>query len=130
MDLNPFPPANWTLSDGPFELADYALSSDEDKPRTDTLLLLNAWLLHGDANLNKPWDWRTANYWAARLHPLWRDVHNSDANIQAFRKDEKMRSDEDSSSGHKSTVIICNRCGEENGKRYYHGLYACSNVTS
>ncbi|KAF5377883.1 hypothetical protein D9615_006678 [Tricholomella constricta] len=42
MDLNPHPPAMWTSSTGPFELADHCA-----KNRSRVLVLLNAWLFSG-----------------------------------------------------------------------------------
>ncbi|RDB14856.1 Protein N-terminal amidase [Hypsizygus marmoreus] len=39
MDLNPFPPAQWTSTQGPYELAEYCVASG-----TKVLVMLDAWL--------------------------------------------------------------------------------------
>lgn len=65
MDLNAQPPAMWTLEDGPYELADHCIQK-----KANVLILLNAWLDSGE-ELEDPRDWRTLNFWAARLRPLW-----------------------------------------------------------
>ena len=93
MDLNVQPPAYWT-SDGPYEVADYCVQKE-----TSILVLLNAWLDSGTAD-DEVVDRETMSYWAARLRPLWEE-------------DE----DEEVTGGGKETiVIVCNRCGEENGE--------------
>lgn len=99
MDLNVQPPAKWTI-DGPYEVAEHCI-----KTRTDTLILLNAWLFSGDEDEDERFgvgkrDFGTLNYWATRLRPLW----------------EGGKLGKDASTDRKETkVIICNRCGEENG---------------
>ncbi len=95
MDLNVHPPATWTI-DGPYEVADYCIQK-----KTDVLVLLNAWLDSG-SNVNAQeaaTDHHTIGYWAARLRPLWED-----------HRDEEFTGD-----GKETIVIVCNRCGEENG---------------
>ncbi|KAI0917388.1 hypothetical protein AcW1_007414 [Taiwanofungus camphoratus] len=100
MDLNVQPPAEWTLDEGPYEMADYCIAK-----KTNTLIMLNAWLDSGvDGNEDR--DWQTLNYWAARLRPLWAKATGvSMPNSQKDAEDE-------------TVVVICNRCGEENGKRF------------
>jgi protein N-terminal amidase len=94
MDLNVQPPRSWDSLDGPYEIADYCLSQ-----RSDTLILLNAWLESFDEDHDES-ALGTLNFWAQRLRPLWID------------EDE----DDDSATGHAQTnVVICNRTGEENG---------------
>lgn len=118
MDLNPHPPANWTLSGGPYEIADYCrfsgpvpgiASESGTKSRTNILVLLNAWLDSG-SDIESKWDVSTLNYWTARLRPLWDKEHN---NSSTDEKSEEYGTD----SRKKDTiVIICNRCGDDNGE--------------
>ena len=100
MDLNPHPPVEWTLSTGPYELADYCRSRSR-KDRSNVLVLLNAWL-DSRENEESKWDVRTVNYWAARLRPLW-DVEHVD----------EKEAGEDSTE---TVVIVCNRCGADDGE--------------
>lgn len=104
MDLNPLPPVEWTLRTGPYELADYCRSS-ERKERTKLLILLNAWLDSHD-NEDSKWDVGTLNYWCARLRPLW-DV-------------EHAREPGSESEGAETVVIVCNRCGVDDGMNFGH----------
>jgi len=97
MDLNPFPPADWTLETGPYELADYCRSQG-----TDLLVLLNAWLDPDHGAGDEP-SWRTLQYWAARLRPLW----YGEAVVNSVPSGSR--------SGRATTVVVCNRTGEENG---------------
>jgi protein N-terminal amidase len=105
MDLNPHPPRLWTLSDGPYEVADHVM-----KTGSHVLLLLNAWL-DSQEDQDSEEDWQTLNYWAARLRPLWE------------KEDEEWKVGEASDITHRqhimdkavTSVIICNRTGEENG---------------
>lgn len=120
MDLNP-QIGDWTLSHGPYEMADYCLSDN-----ANVLVLLNAWLDSGK-NSEEASDWSTLNYWAARLQPLWIDgtkngeVHGSKSesdgpspsSISSPTPDGVGKSDP---KGKETIVVICNRCGEENGK--------------
>ncbi|EPQ51121.1 carbon-nitrogen hydrolase [Gloeophyllum trabeum ATCC 11539] len=97
MDLNPVPGATWSLEGGPYELADHTLQTG-----SRTLVLLNAWLASGSVDgeeEEEEEDWQVVRYWAARLRPLWA---RKDGDREAERND-----------GVK--VIVCNRCGEENG---------------
>ena len=98
MDLNPQSHAVWTLEDGPYEIADYCRVNG-----TDLLILLNAWLDSG-IDEDTAEDWHTLNYWASRLRPLWAhvgdDVNQPPATIEQRR----------------TVAIVCNRCGEENGR--------------
>ena len=101
MDLNPRPEAPWTVEGEPFEIADHCLET-----QSNVLLLLNSWL-DSKADLDEENDWQTLNFWASRLRPLW------------AKQLTRAPSDDDEANspalGHKTTVIICNRTGEENG---------------
>ncbi|GJE88441.1 carbon-nitrogen hydrolase [Phanerochaete sordida] len=97
MDLNAQPPALWTLEDGPYELAQHCVDA-----RANVLLLLNAWLDSG-APSDDGKDWSTLNFWVARLRPLWAESSAGG------------HGDED---GPETTVIVCNRSGEENGEKF------------
>ncbi|KXN82788.1 Protein N-terminal amidase, partial [Leucoagaricus sp. SymC.cos] len=100
MDLNPFPPTDWRLETGPYELADYCHGQN-----TDVLVLLNAWLDPDSEPDDEP-SWSTLQYWAARLRPLWHRMSENDDKVHM-------------SHGEKTTtVVICNRSGEENGVTY------------
>ncbi|KAF5360904.1 hypothetical protein D9756_005059 [Leucocoprinus leucothites] len=100
MDLNPFPPANWQFETGPYELADYCQAQN-----TDILVLLNAWLDPDREPDDEP-SWSTLQYWAARLRPLWYGKCENDTESEAL-------------TGQKlTTVVICNRTGEENGTAF------------
>ncbi|EJC98131.1 hydrolase [Fomitiporia mediterranea MF3/22] len=109
MDLNPRPPTLWTLKDGPYEMANYCRST-EGKPRTNILLLLNAWLDSKEVTDSK-WDLQTLNYWIARLRPLWDTEHESNS-----------RSSE--AEGKETIVVICNRCGVDNADTLFAGTSA------
>lgn len=93
-DLNVTPPSSWTsLEDGPYEVANHCLAT-----KTDTLIILCAWL-HSENDEMKRKAYSTLNYWAMRLRPLW------------ARRD----CDESEMDERETTVVICNRCGEEPG---------------
>lgn len=99
MDLNPSPPADWQLETGPYELAEYCQAQS-----TDVLVLLNAWLEYDydlDDGPDEP-SWRTLQYWATRLRPLWHYQHKTDNDFEPL-------------AHHETMVVICNRTGEENG---------------
>lgn len=102
MDLNPRPPSLWTSREGPYEIADYCRST-EGKNRTNVLLLLNAWLDTKEDPESK-WDLQTLNYWTARLRPLWDIEHGNDPTGNKGATKETI-------------VVICNRCGADNGKQ-------------
>lgn len=104
MDLNPQIP-DWTSAEGPYELADYAISN-----KANVLLLLNAWLDSGE-ELDEPHDWHTLNYWAARTRPLWTDGKGDASSDEEDRKPDS----ETTETGDETIVVICNRAGEENG---------------
>ncbi|KAI5119041.1 hypothetical protein M0805_005907 [Coniferiporia weirii] len=108
MDLNPHPPSLWTLAGGPYEIADYCRSA-VDKPRTNILVLLNAWLDSKEDEDSK-WDLQTLNYWIARLRPLW-DIEHV-ANESGNNKEGPS-----GSAGERfpkeTIVVICNRCGSD-----------------
>lgn len=106
MDLNAKPPAVWTLEEGPYEIADFCVEK-----KANVLILLNAWLDSGE-EVEQAKDWRTLNFWVARLRPLWTRTEDLD--------DEYSESDEEDGSitgprGQETIVIVCNRCGQENG---------------
>ncbi|KAI0769951.1 carbon-nitrogen hydrolase [Fomes fomentarius] len=122
MDLNSQPPAFWD-----YELAEYCIAQ-----KTNLLILLNAWL-DSKADPEADTDWQTINYWAMRLRPLWDRVAHEDADDDSSKSDSDSDSDSDiehgtndSNSGFDPTpggrkpgdelvVVVCNRCGEENG---------------
>lgn len=121
MDLNTQPPAEWSLEDGPYEIADHCIQKN-----ANVLLLLNAWLDSGD-ELEDPKDWRTLNYWAARLRPLWtrrEEVEDEGSESDSESSQSEPAGDGDGDGvvthhhehpGQETIVIVCNRCGEENG---------------
>lgn len=98
MDLNPFPPADWTLEDGPYEVADYCQFQN-----TDLLVLLNAWLDPDPGVDEEGPSWSTLQYWVARLRPLWFG-EQEEGSITQVETDKT------------TTVVVCNRTGEENGE--------------
>jgi protein N-terminal amidase len=98
MDLNPQPPAQWTLADGPYELADHCVQT-----KTDVLVCLNAWL-DSERRVEEERDEGTLWYWSARLRPLWARDYDDAAQMEQRR--EKHR---------RTVVVLCNRSGEENG---------------
>lgn len=126
MDLNVQPPAMWDLTLGPYEIAEYCVAQ-----KTNLLILLNAWL-DSKESPEEDTDWRTINYWALRLRPLWAKVVEADAKAEAEDADRSGESDsvsedegraadlEGRKPGDELVVVVCNRCGEENGK------YVCS----
>ncbi len=131
MDLNTQPPAVWDLARGPYEVAEYCVAQ-----RTNLLILLNAWL-DSKEDPEEDIDWRTINYWALRLRPLWAKVveegqdgraeteaHAGDGNTDGAGSDSGSGSGSDSEvnlprdgrkPGEELVVVVCNRCGEENG---------------
>lgn len=93
MDLNVQAPNSWnSLEDGPYEIANYALSQ-----KADLLVLLNAWLKSPEDDDDEDFAWSTVNYWAQRLRPLW-------APGTPLPTESAL-----------THVVICNRFGEENG---------------
>ena len=54
-------------------------------------------------------DWRTMNFWAARLRPLWQKEDGSDSVGEESDGSEEI-------DGKRTVVVICNRTGEENGE--------------
>ncbi|KAI0087739.1 carbon-nitrogen hydrolase [Irpex rosettiformis] len=117
MDLNTQPPAIWTL-DGPYEIANFALEK-----KANILILLNAWLDSGEEP-EEAKDWRTLNFWAARLRPLWATTEEledegEDSSSSDSGGEQRQTSVVDATAqGHETTVVICNRCGQENGKTF------------
>lgn len=106
MDLNVQPPAFWSLEDGPYEVANFCLER-----KTNVLVLLNAWLDSG-LDIDDEKDWRTLNYWATRLRPLW-------ARRDELEKEEEEGDDITDTAdlqGHETIVIVCNRAGTESGQ--------------
>ncbi|KAI0700374.1 carbon-nitrogen hydrolase [Cerioporus squamosus] len=113
MDLNVQPPAVWDLTLGPYEIAEYCIAQ-----KTSLLVLLNAWLDSGSSP-DEDTDWQTINYWAARLRPLWAEVvkEEEDATAEAGGHASESSSEEGEGRkpGEELVVVVCNRCGEENG---------------
>ncbi|KAI0755107.1 carbon-nitrogen hydrolase [Daedaleopsis nitida] len=120
MDLNVQPPALWDSALGPYEIAEYCIAQ-----KTNVLVLLNAWL-DSEMRPEDDTDWQTINYWAMRLRPLWARVVEADkrADPSGSHPDsdsdaEEARADEPHPDGRKPgeelVVVVCNRCGEENG---------------
>ncbi|KAH7876082.1 carbon-nitrogen hydrolase [Lentinula edodes] len=105
-DLNVSDSDIWTPEDGPYEIADYALSQN-----ANILVLLNAWLDSGKEEFEDT-DWDTLNYWAARLRPLWVN------NLAGPNTNEIVEEDNENANGKEMIVVVCNRTGEENGKTF------------
>ncbi|KAF4590237.1 Carbon-nitrogen hydrolase [Pleurotus pulmonarius] len=108
MDLNAQPPYDWTIEEGPYELADHCITH-----KANLLILLNAWLQSEKGSKDDDTDWSTLNFWAARLRPLWAESDNS-----------VEQPDVDSPGTQRTVVIACNRSGEENGVNFA-GSSAC-----
>lgn len=102
-DLNISDSDTWTTEDGPYEIANYALSHN-----ANILVLLNAWLDSGKEEVEDT-DWYTLNYWAARLRPLWVN------NFAGSNTVEIVEEDNENANGKEMIVVVCNRTGEENG---------------
>lgn len=127
MDLNVQPPAVWNSLRGPYEVAEYCIAQ-----KTNLLVLLNAWL-DSQGNPRDDTDWQTINFWATRLRPLWAEVVREDAHADANAEDEAdsdaeaedeaedgadrhtSRAEEGRQPGEELVVVVCNRCGVENG---------------
>lgn len=111
MDLNAQPPLLWSLEDGPYEIADFCLEK-----KANVLVLLNAWLDSGE-ELENAKDWRTLNFWVARLRPLWarcQELEDEGEEDDSDADDDKPTSSE-ADRGQETIVIVCNRSGTENG---------------
>lgn len=99
-------PSSWSAEVGPFELADFV-----EESKSDVLLMSNAWLNSGPLDEDasdedeEDTDWRTLNYWAQRLRPLWA-AQNGDTSTSPFEGKAK------------TVVVMCNRVGEENGIKF------------
>lgn len=113
MDLNPFTGGAWSYATGPFELASYCKETSSTKKRTRVLVVLCAWLdqMDDDASHNL----HVLDYWMARLKPLW--MENSGEAVGT--NDEDQVSPSGNSAEDETIVIVCNRCGEENGEWGY-----------
>ncbi len=111
MDLNTQPPALWTLEDGPYEIAQHCLEK-----KANVLLLLNAWL-DSKEEREEPKDWRTLNFWAARLRPLWARTEELEDEDSDSDKEEGLEhsASQHNHPGQETIVIVCNRSGVENG---------------
>jgi len=81
--------------EGPYEIASYCLAEN-----SDLLILLNAWL-ESPEDTGEDHAWTTMNFWAHRLLPLW-----------------KQREGVSTNGERETNVIICNRTGNENGKKF------------
>ncbi|KAF7980661.1 hypothetical protein HWV62_37077 [Athelia sp. TMB] len=101
-DLNINGLTEWSLEDGPYEIADYCISQ-----KSDLLILLDAWLDSDKASTDES-DWSNINYWAARLRPLWVDPTAGGG----------ISGEENAPKGKETLVVICNRFGHENGETF------------
>jgi len=108
MDLNAQPPAIWTTLKGPYEIADYCILR-----KTNLLVMLNAWL-DSREDVEESHDWRTLNYWASRLRPLWEKEDSGDC-PENGDSEQPLQVLEHTPE---TMVVICNRCGQENGKSF------------
>ena len=119
MDLNPFTD-EWSYEDGPFEIASYCKIVTPTKPQTRVLVILCAWL-DGLEDDSAEYNTSVLNYWMMRLKPLW---SNEDSRLDSDADQMDTVGDPDeteealtaSSDNEGTIVIVCNRCGEENGK--------------
>ncbi|TFY71073.1 hypothetical protein EVG20_g1941 [Dentipellis fragilis] len=103
-DLNARDAETWTLEDGPYEVADHCIATE-----TNLLIMLNAWL-DSEEDGDSDEDWRTLNYWAARLRPLW--VSEDDGEPSEDRRRLS------TAAGKRVVAVMCNRWGDENGKTF------------
>lgn len=94
-DLNVRKPREWTSLEGPYEIASHCISE-----KSNLLILLNAWL-ESPEDADEHQALSTMNFWAHRLIPLW-----------------EAREGVAADDGQEVNVIICNRTGEENGKKF------------
>lgn len=139
MDLNPQPPALWTSSEGPYELADYCIRN-----KTRLLILINAWIDSGaqdeggieddgEGDDENNHDWQTLRYWSARLRPLWKrdgrrrgsmdTIYSGSSNGSAEGEEEVIEDEEEEEKPPSETIVVaCNRSGEENGIYLFHSL--------
>jgi protein N-terminal amidase len=99
MDLNSRT-REWSIEDGPYELADYCLANN-----TRLLVLLNAWLYSPMDDDSDRVAWYTIDYWITRLRPLWEKKENT--NLTCCEE---------------TIVVVCNRSGEEAGKPFIDTL--------
>lgn len=105
------------------------------------MILLNAWLDSGE-DVEDEICSSTLDFWAARLRPLWAkhelDISDSDSEDSG---EHETGSQIESEAGEETLVVICNRCGEENGTQqlliriYCTDLYdsrdhVCGNVSN
>jgi len=94
-DINTQKPFDWRSVKGPYELASHCVAEN-----SNLLILLNAWL-ESPEDIGEDHAWTTLNFWAGRLRPLWEQRKGTSAN------------------DHRETnVVICNRTGHENGKKF------------
>lgn len=124
MDLNPFSEDKWSYDSGPFELASYCTETSSTKPRTRVLVILCAWLDQVNDD-NAAYNTNVLNYWTSRLKPLWDDGNSdtdsgSDSNSDTEDAVARLQANDDQTSAgnpdiDETIVIVCNRCGEENG---------------
>jgi len=95
MDLNVRRPLEWRSLEGPYEIASHCIEEN-----SNLLILLNAWL-ESPEDIDEDHAWATMNFWAYRLLPLWEKQKGVPTDDQRERN-----------------VIICNRTGNENGKKF------------
>ncbi|KAA1469720.1 carbon-nitrogen hydrolase [Dentipellis sp. KUC8613] len=105
-DLNTSEAETWTLEEGPYEVADHCIATG-----SNLLIMLNAWL-DSEEDADSDEDWRTLNYWAARLRPLWVGEDGDDVPSQGQRRGLA------AATGKRVVAIMCNRGGDENGKTF------------
>lgn len=111
MDLNTQPPALWRLEEGPYEVADFCVEK-----KANVLVLLNAWLDSGE-EVDDPKDWSTMNFWMARLRPLWARAEDlAEEDEDDLNGKGEGEGGQTQQQGHETIVIVCNRCGQENGE--------------
>jgi protein N-terminal amidase len=112
MDLNVQPPDTWSsLEGGPYELATFTRDN-----QADVLILLNAWLASNqeavvEVEPDGP-DICVLDYWYTRLRPLW-----------------SLEDDGSNQTVKDTTVVVCNRCGREDGTDVVTSRGTCSILT-
>ncbi|KAH8806655.1 carbon-nitrogen hydrolase [Flagelloscypha sp. PMI_526] len=107
MDLNAQVP-EWTTTSGPYEVAEHTIASN-----SRLLLLLNNWL-DSEVELEEENDWSTLNFWASRLRPLW----TKKGKDGLYSSEPTQDSSPSNILDDETIVVVCNRCGIENGVRF------------
>ena len=99
MDINVQRPLEWRSLEGPYEIASHCGAEN-----SNLLILLNAWL-ESSGDIGEDNAWTTMNFWAHRLRPLWEQQEGVPTDGQR-----------------KTSVVICNRTGHENGEFHLSSL--------